>query len=153
MVEGAHVIDADKMGHLAYAPGTACLQALVDHFGSRILNPSTGEVDRRVLGGIVFSDPEQMKALNSIVWPAIRVLLEDEIARVRQSQSEKEGVGVIVVEAAVLVEAGWTDLVHEVWAGEWGQCSVYNGYVWRGSIVIMPVLLIWLSLILISCSC
>ena len=137
------MIDADKMGHLAYAKGTPCLQALVEHFGSSILDSITGTVDRKVLGGLVFSDPEHMKALNCIVWPAIRVLLQEEIARVKQQarcedqtdegptehaneeEGEKEGKGlgsasgkVIVVEAAVLLEAGWTDLVDEVWAGK-----------------------------------
>ena len=100
------------MGHLAYAKGTDCLQSLVDHFGGDILDEE-GNVNRKVLGGIVFSDPEQMKALNRIVWPAIRILLRDEICRVKSDNNA----GVIVVEAAVLLEAEWTDLVDEVWAG------------------------------------
>lgn len=135
---GALLIDADKMGHLAYAKGTACLQALVDHFGPAVLDPNSGEIDRRELGAIVFADPAQMQALNGIVWPALRVLLEQELARVKlepreqqEEAGELEGEGeaaaagdrrrrrrVVVLEAAVLLEAGWTDLVDEVWAGE-----------------------------------
>lgn len=110
------MIDADKMGHLSYAKGTACLDELVSHFGTEVLDSKTGEVDRATLGGIVFADKAQMAALNAIVWPAIRALLEREIARVRKG--EEGAVRVVVLEAAVLLEAGWTDLVDEVWAGE-----------------------------------
>ena len=112
---GAYVIDADKLGHLAYAKDTECFQALVNHFGSVIVDAGTGEVDRKALGGIVFSDPNEMQNLNRIVWPAIRALLEDRIQQVRGSDDCPP---VIVVEAAVMLEAGWTDLADEVWAGE-----------------------------------
>ena len=128
------MIDADKMGHLAYAKHTECFQSLVRHYGTRIVSKcgsdecgnecvsecgsgKCGEIDRRVLGSIVFADKEELHALNALVWPALRVLLEKEIARVR-SECVSEGVRVVVLEAAVLLEAGWTDLVDEVWAGE-----------------------------------
>ena len=53
---GAHVIDCDKMGHQVYEPGKRCFSLLVDAFGQGIISPD-GHVDRKVLGGIVFSDP------------------------------------------------------------------------------------------------
>ena len=68
-------------------------------------------IDDRVLGGKVFGDPEQMKRLTDIVWPEIRRIAAEEIAELRAREPET----VIVLEAAVLIEAEWKDLVDEVW--------------------------------------
>jgi len=105
---GATVINCDLLGHKAYEPGTAAHQAIVDQFGEDIL-AEDGAIDRKRLGSIVFTDPQQLQRLNSIVWPAIRGLLQDRL--------NQGGLGsVVVLEAAVLLEAGWQDLAHEVWA-------------------------------------
>jgi dephospho-CoA kinase len=106
---GAVVVDADKVGHEAYRPGTATWQALVDHFGREIVADS-GEIDRRRLGAIVFADPAQRAALQDIVWPRMKAMMRDRLAELRAA-----GTAVVVIEAAVLLEAGWTDLVDEVW--------------------------------------
>jgi dephospho-CoA kinase len=107
---GAHVIDADLLGHRAYAPGSPAHARVVAAFGADVVAPD-GSIDRKALGAKVFGRPERLKQLTDIVWPAIRALAEDEIARVRA-----EGrVRVIVLEAAVLLEAGWEDLGDEVW--------------------------------------
>lgn len=111
----AVVLNADLLGHEAYKPGTACLERLVAHFGERLLG-ADGAVDRKVLGGIVFADPAEMQALNGIVWPAIRELLQARVAEVASGAPREDGLPhVIVVEAAVLLEAGWQDLADEVW--------------------------------------
>jgi dephospho-CoA kinase len=106
---GAVVIDADKVGHEAYQPGTETYQALVAHFGREIVAES-GEIDRRRLGGIVFGDPQKRIELQEIVWPRMK-----EMMRGRLNQLRAEGVQVAVIEAAVLIEASWTDIVDEVW--------------------------------------
>ncbi len=106
---GAVVIDADKVGHEAYRRGTEAWRALVAHFGDGILTPD-GEIDRRKLGAIVFADPDQRKALQDIVWPRMKEMIRQRMAELRAA-----GVQVAVIEAAVLIEAGWTDLVDEVW--------------------------------------
>jgi dephospho-CoA kinase len=106
---GAVVIDADKVGHEAYRRGTEAWRALVAHFGDGILTPD-GEIDRRKLGAIVFADPDQRKALQDIVWPRMKEMIRQRLAELRAA-----GVQVAVIEAAVLIEAGWTDLVDEVW--------------------------------------
>ena len=69
-----------------------------------------GTGNRLVLGGKVFGDPEQMQRLNAIVWPAIRRLAQEEIAECR-----RRGAEVVVLEAALLIEAGWDDLADEIW--------------------------------------
>ena len=77
--------------------------------GEDVLQPN-GEVDRRALGGKVFGNPEAMARLNAIAWPRIRQKIEDGIEEQRQ-----QGTGVVVLDAAVLIEAGWTDAADEVW--------------------------------------
>jgi len=106
---GATVIDADKLGHRAYAPDSPFFEKVVNEFGHDIVGDD-GEINRMVLGGKVFGDPVQMQRLTDILWPEIRRLAKEEI-----SECKRRGIDVIVLEAAVLVEAGWTDLVDEVW--------------------------------------
>jgi dephospho-CoA kinase len=106
---GAEVLNADRYGHEVYLPGTDGHREVVEAFGEDVLQPN-GEVDRRALGGKVFGNPEAMAQLNAIAWPRIRQKLEDGIEEQRQL-----GAGVVVLDAAVLIEAGWTDAADEVW--------------------------------------
>ncbi len=108
--QGAHVIDADVLGHRTYEPGSAAHAQIVATFGGDVL-AADGRIDRKALGAKVFGKPAELKKLTDIVWPAIRRLAEDEIARVRAAGTAH----VIVLEAAVLFEAGWQDLGDEVW--------------------------------------
>jgi len=106
---GAVIIDADKIGHKAYLPHTQVWQEVVDAFGSCILEEGN-EIDRKKLAGIVFNDPEALARLNSIMHPRMHAMIREEIERLRG-----EGVDSVVLEAAILIEANWTDLVDEVW--------------------------------------
>lgn len=107
---GAHVIDADLLGHRAYEPGTACFNAVVNEFGRDIV-ADDGTIDRRALSAKVFAEGSSLKRLTDIVWPAIKDLAQTEIENVRRSEPDRT----IVLEAAVLLEAGWQDFVDEVW--------------------------------------
>ena len=107
---GAHVIDADALGHRAYEPDTDAYRAVLATFGEEVRG-ADGQLDRRALGGKVFGDPAAMKQLTDIMWPEIRRLAEVEIRTVRETDP---GV-VVVLEAAVLFEAGWQDAVDETW--------------------------------------
>lgn len=51
---GVAVIDADKLGHESYQPGTRCFSKLVDEFGAKIV-ARDGTIDRRALGDAVSS--------------------------------------------------------------------------------------------------
>ncbi len=106
---GAVIIDADKVGHEAYLPGTPAYQDIVAEWGSGVLGP-TGEIDRKKLGGIVFNNPAALQRLNQIVHPRMRAMLFDRI-----DQGRRQGVGAVVLEAAILIESGWDSLVDEVW--------------------------------------
>jgi dephospho-CoA kinase len=106
---GAAIIDTALLGHEAYAPGTAPWRAVVQAFGRDILLPDA-QIDRKILGDIVFSDPEALEQLNGIMRPALNNMITERIR-----DAGRQGYRVIVLDSATLVEAGWTELVNEVW--------------------------------------
>lgn len=107
---GAYVIDADQLGHSAYARGCAAFDQVVATFGDDVVGDD-GEVDRRVLSGKVFGNEAALKQLTDIVWPAIRAMAQEEIHAALEADPSRP----VVLEAAVLIEAQWLDLVDQVW--------------------------------------
>lgn len=103
------VIDADVLGHRTYEPGTETFKAVVAAFGQELV-AADGAIDRRALGAKVFGKPDELKRLTDIVWPGIRRLASGQLAEL-----ETAGNSLAVLEAAVLLEAGWEDLVDEIW--------------------------------------
>ncbi|VEN57221.1 unnamed protein product [Callosobruchus maculatus] len=103
---GAHVIYCDNIGHDVYRAGKPCYDALIGYFGKRIVGEN-GEVNRKILGEIVFSEKKELDKLNSIVWPHIL----DEVENIIKTTDKK----IVVIEAAVLLKAGWEKKCHEVW--------------------------------------
>ena len=103
------VIDADILGHRTYEPGTDTFDAVIATFGED-LRGADGTIDRRVLGGKVFGKPEELKRLTDIVWPGIRKLASTELSNLEVAGNE-----LAVLEAAVLFEAAWDDMVDEIW--------------------------------------
>ncbi|KAM4622737.1 bifunctional coenzyme A synthase [Discoglossus pictus] len=106
---GAALIDCDQLGHQSYLPGGPAYQQVIEAFGSDILCED-GTIDRKAIGSRVFGDKVQLKCLTDIVWPAIAQLAREAI-----QEAAAQGISVCVLDAAVLLEAGWTDMVHEVW--------------------------------------
>jgi len=106
---GSAVIDADRLAHEAYRPHSQTWQEVIDAFGRDILGPG-GEVDRRKLGQIVFSHPVALAQLNRIVHPETYRLARQTIEDFRL-----RGATAVALEATLLIEAGWTDLVDRVW--------------------------------------
>lgn len=107
---GAKIIDADKIAREIVNPGMAALKKIVENFGSEILNLD-GTLDRKALGNKVFSDPGKLRLLNEITHPEIRRIVEERISQIRERCS---GI-IIVIDAAVLIESGMSDLVDEIW--------------------------------------
>lgn len=107
---GARMIDADKLGHRAYEPDTEAFRKVVEAFGEDIVGDD-GQINRRALGGKVFGNPGELDRLTGIVWPEIRKMALAEIDAARTEGKAKA----VVLEAAVLLEAGWQDIVDEVW--------------------------------------
>jgi len=106
---GAVIIDADRVGHEAFKPDTETWNEVVAAFGRQILTPG-GDIDRRKLGEVVFGNAELLSRLNQIMHPRIYHMVTAELEKYR-----RQGVGVAVLEAPLLLEAGWASLVDEVW--------------------------------------
>jgi len=106
---GAHLVNADLLGHESYLPGTKGFDQVVSRFGNNVVGRD-GIIDRKILGKLVFSSSDNMADLNAIVHPIIfdiiREILENNL---------RDGIDVTVVEAAILVEAGWQELFDETW--------------------------------------
>ena len=96
---GAAVINADIIGHQAYLPETKTWKAIIDEFGVDIIAPDR-TIDRKKLGAIVFGDPNRLAILNGIMFPAIYEIIQDRILDLEHS-----GWNVVVVEAALFIEA------------------------------------------------
>lgn len=107
--KGATVVSADTVGHELYLPGRPAWQEIVDVFGREVLTED-GTIDRKKLGAIVFSNPRDLEKLNGITHPRIKGVLREKL-----SDLEKQGAYLAVLEAALLLDAGWDDLVDEVW--------------------------------------
>lgn len=102
---GCHLIYADRLGHAALEPGGAAYEAVLGVFGPSILNHD-GELDRKKLASIVFEDPDLLTQLEGIVHPTVFQLEQQILA----SYSESDPTGITVVEAAILIEAGRSDI-------------------------------------------
>ena len=70
-----------------------------------------GKVDRKVLGGKVFGKPDELRRLTAIVWPEIRRMANEQTTAALAEDPQR----VVVLEAAVLLEAGWQKGLDEVW--------------------------------------
>jgi dephospho-CoA kinase len=103
---GAYGIDADALGHRAIAIGAPGYQAVIDTFGKWILAPD-GQVDRAKLAHVVFSDPEALVQLESIVHPLVRQAVDILIRRAPQK--------VIVIEAIKLLEGPLRQACDSIW--------------------------------------
>jgi len=106
---GAVILDTDKVGHEALKPNTEAWREVVAVFGQQILTPA-GEVDRKKLGELVFSNPEALARLNQIVHPRIGGVVQAQLEEYR-----RRGVPVVVLEIPLLVETDGTAMVDQVW--------------------------------------
>jgi dephospho-CoA kinase len=94
---GAIVIDADQLARAAIERGSEGFDEVLTIFGDSILN--NGDIDRRVLGEIIFKNPAQKKQLEEIVHPFVRREFEEAVASLTGNQ-------VLVYEIPLLVETG-----------------------------------------------
>jgi len=90
---GCHIIEADDVGHQVMEPGGEAYDAVLAAFGT---------VDRSRLAEEVFSDPERLEKLNSIVHPAVRA----RASRQFQEFGARDPHGIVVYVAAILIESG-----------------------------------------------
>jgi dephospho-CoA kinase len=103
---GAETIDADRIAHGVMRAGTPTFRQIVERFGKGVVGED-GELNRRALGTIVFSDPAELRALEEIVHPPT----DDTIKRqIRESTHQ-----VVVVDAIKLYEVHLDEVCDETW--------------------------------------
>lgn len=106
---GAHVCQADILAHQVQRPGSECYRKMTEYFGEEIVGPE-GFIDRDTLGSIVFSDRIKLQKLNAMVHPAVN----NEILRLMKEE-ERKGTRLFVLEAALLTEKQYRDILDEIW--------------------------------------
>lgn len=107
---GAHIIMSDEVSRHLCDPGEKSYIKIVQTFGQDILD-ANGQINRKKLADIIFADADKREQLNAITHPDVKEAILDEIAQVR-----KEGrASCIAVEAALLIEGGYKELLDEMW--------------------------------------
>ena len=104
---GARVVDADAIVRELQSPGTEVFAAIVDHFGEAVVG-ADGGLDRQAVADVVFADPEQLKALNAIVHPAVGAEIAERLAEAADTDD------VVVLDVPLLVESGRDDMAATV---------------------------------------
>lgn len=107
---------ADQVAHAVQEPGGACFERLVALLGQGILGED-GRLDRAALASRIFIDKQILEKVNAIVHPAVREYLLEKVRRAK----EDPGIELFFIEAALLVETGYKEIVDELWyihAGE-----------------------------------
>ncbi len=94
---GFKVVSADSVGH-EILKNAEIIEKIGRTFGADVIK--NGEIDRKVLGKIVFSDKAQLLKLNEITHPAILQKTFKIIDEISKNSP-------VILEAAILIEAGW----------------------------------------------
>jgi dephospho-CoA kinase len=106
---GAELLNADLVGHEAYQAGGPAYDDIVTEFGKEVV-AADGSIDRKKLGPIAFADPAKLARLNAITHPRMKEMMREKLEEMRRKRAE-----FVVLEAALLFDAGWEDLADEVW--------------------------------------
>ena len=107
----AYVMDADVIAHEIIEKGKPAYNEIVKYFGDEILDED-GQIIRRKLGDIVFSDSEKLAFLNLCTHKYINM----EIMRViKEISPQTDKYTAIVIDAPLLAEAGLADVCDDIW--------------------------------------
>jgi dephospho-CoA kinase len=101
---GARVISGDELAHEALRQPEV-KEEIARRWGPALLDEH-GEVRRRELAALVFADKAELKALEALVHPWIKRRIAAEVEKARHDPT----VRLIVLDAAVMLEAGWSEL-------------------------------------------
>lgn len=103
---GAYTIDADGLSHQAMQPGAPAYKPIIETFGQFILDQDK-QINRAMLGTIVFSNKEALGKLEAIIHPVVGQAINTLISRSKQR--------VVVIEAIKLLEGDLASAVDSVW--------------------------------------
>lgn len=100
-------LEADKIGHMLMEKGQEVYREIVEHFGTGILDGNQN-IDRKLLGNIVFNDNSELEFLNSLIHPGVRKYINDIVTNAKPNEN-------FLIEAALLLEAGYRDVCDSIW--------------------------------------
>lgn len=106
----AYIVEADRIAHDLMKPRQAAYEKIKAVFPETVFH-ADGTVNRVALGQMVFHDTDCLKQLNEIVHPAVKAWIRNEIEQQKQSGSCQ----LFVIEAALLIEDGYTAICDEIW--------------------------------------
>lgn len=106
----AYIVEADSLAHKLMQKEQPAYNRICETFGTDIVG-TDGELDRTILGKIVFGNEKKLQQLNAIVHPAVKQYIKEDIAYHRK----KEDVKYYIIEAALLIEDGYKDICDELW--------------------------------------
>ena len=107
--KGAVIIDADLISKEVVEPGQKALEELTETFGTDILD-DWGQLNRKKLAGIVFSDSEKLQRLNSILHKYVTERIKNNVEEQLLNKTN-----IIVIDAPIPVKSGFIDLCQQVW--------------------------------------
>lgn len=102
-------INTDRISQEQMKKGGCVYQEVLDCFGIGFLDDN-GEINRKKLGEYIFHHPDELSKLNAITHPPVR----EEVERV-MLEAQASGFEVILLETALLIEAGYRNICDEIW--------------------------------------
>lgn len=101
---------ADEVAHVVKEPGQPCYEALVELLGQDILEED-GRIHKGRMAEKIFRDENLLEQVNAIVHPAVQEYLLEKVQEARQEGHTE----LFFIEAALLIECGYRDIVDEMW--------------------------------------
>lgn len=105
----SYVCVADEVAHILEGKGQDCYNELVETFGDGILDEE-GNLDKKGFASIIFSSKENLEKVNAIIHPAVKRYI---LARI--AEEEAKGTDYFILEAALLIEDGYLEILDEIW--------------------------------------
>ena len=96
---GAVIIDADRIARQVVKKGLPAYREIIENFGEDILQPD-GEINRRVLGDIIFNDPQKKQLLNRIVHPHVRKEQNRQLKHIEKNDPD----AIVILDIPLLIE-------------------------------------------------
>jgi dephospho-CoA kinase len=98
---GAFIVDADRVAREVVLPGTRAWEAIVRIFGAEVLHAG-GEIDRELLGRIVFNDAAMRAMLEEVVHPEVMRVMDEQVSAIGQGSQD----ALVILDVPLLIETG-----------------------------------------------
>lgn len=104
------VIQADTVANDLKDPGKVCYRPTIDLLGKEVLT-SDGKIDNKKMAKKIFSSPKLLEQINECIHPEVK----EEIKRNIKEENDKNEIDFLFIEAALLIDAGYLDIVDSCW--------------------------------------